>query len=80
MGSVGAWIYGWRESNFSMVSVGCVGLKNFGVGSVDGVGPKILAWVTWVKHLAWVAWVHKILAPRSKKRCGLNVLLFNHTL
>ena len=48
MGSVGAWIRAWRGSNFSVGDVGGVGLKNFGVSSVDGVSPNILAWVTWV--------------------------------
>ena len=37
------WIRGWRGSNFSVGGVGSVGLKNFGVGSVRGIGPKILA-------------------------------------
>ena len=66
--------------------MGSIGLKSFGVGSMGGVGPKILAWVTWVKHLAWVAWVPKILAPGSKSgvgqknNVGSNVLLINHTL
>ena len=60
--------------------MGSVGLKSFGVGSMGGVGPKILAWV------AWVAWVPKILAPGSKSgvgqknNVGSNVLLINHTL
>ena len=57
--------------------MGSVGLKSFGVGSMGGVGPKILA---------WVAWVPKILAPGSKSgvdqknNVGSNVLLINHTL
>ena len=54
---MGAWICGWSWSNFSMVGVFSVGLKIFGVGSVGGVGLKILAQVTWVKHLASVEWV-----------------------
>ena len=66
MGSVGAWIRAWRGSNFSVGDVGGVGLKNFGVSSVDGVSPNILAWVTWVKYLAWVVWVPLNIGPGSK--------------
>ena len=40
MGSLGAWIRGLRESNFSGGGVGSVDLKGFGVDSVGGVGPK----------------------------------------
>ena len=48
--SVGAWVRGWRGSNFS---VGGVGKR----GSI-----KFLAWVAWVEILVWVAclaWVKK---------------------
>ena len=35
--SVGAWVRGWRGSNFASVAwVACVGPKNFGVGQEKG--------------------------------------------
>ena len=40
VGSLGAWIRGWRGSNFSAGGVGSVDLKGFGVDSVGGVGPR----------------------------------------
>ena len=30
--SVGAWVRGWREPNFGVSRVGCVGLQKFGAG------------------------------------------------
>ena len=76
MGSVGAWICGWSWSNFSVVGVFSVGLKNFGVGSVGSVGPEILAQVTWMKHFASVAWVHKILVRGSKNGVGQKTTMW----
>ena len=46
---MGVWIRGWRGSNFSVGGMASVGLKNFGAGSVGGVVPKILVWITWVE-------------------------------
>ena len=43
---MGVWIRGWRGSNFSVGGLASVGLKNFGAGSVGGVVPKILVWMT----------------------------------
>ena len=34
MGSMGAWVRGWRGSNLSVYDVGSKDLKNFGVGGV----------------------------------------------
>ena len=51
VGSVGAWVRGWRGSNFDVGGVGGMGLQDFGVGQkndmddmgrnfgVGGVGP-----------------------------------------
>ena len=44
-------------SNFSVGDVGSVGLKHFGVGSMGGISPNVLA---------WVGWVHKVLDQDQK--------------
>ena len=46
VGSVGAWVRGWRGSNFGVGGMGGVGPLNFGIGQkndVDGV-VEILVW------------------------------------
>ena len=47
MGSVGAWVRGWSESNFARGCVGRVGPQSFDLGQKNG-RIEILGWV---KHM-----------------------------
>ena len=38
VGSVGAWVRGWRGSNFGVGGMGGVGPLNFGIGQKTDVG------------------------------------------
>ena len=42
---VGAWVRGWRESNFGRGRVGRVGPQSFGAGQKKMAGVEILVWV-----------------------------------
>ena len=53
IGSVGAWVRGWSESNFCMSGVGRVGPQNLGQVKKIGVD-KILVWV---KHVVFWSFI-----------------------
>ena len=47
VGSVDAWVRGWRESNFGRGPVGRVGPQSFGAGQKNG-RVEILGWVKYM--------------------------------
>ena len=48
VGSVDAWVRGWRETNFGISRMGLVGPQSFCADKKKMVGVEILVWV---KHM-----------------------------